>query len=188
MKTSLFIIALISLIFATDTTYTTSEILDYIIQPTTLPGVTVSTRARAGYGTSEFLYEEPQTDLYGGVLVSFDIFSSADRRSQRGAQDQRRAEVLALLAEIKGHLNLSWQLKTQRAAYNERLEWHKERIDLNLEEHSTVYPIEKMLISLTSQIYKEQTEIQRAQLAIASYAGDDWEILFDLVKAWDKVL
>ncbi len=188
MKTRLLVLALFCFGFAQDTTYTTSEILDFIIQPSKSQNVTISTRGRAGYGTSEFLYEEPQTDLYGGVLVSFDIFSSADRRSQRGVQDVRRAEVLALLSEIKGHLNLSWQLKTQRTAYNERLAWHKERIDLNLEEHSTVYPIEKILISLTSQIYKEQSEIQRAQLAIASYAGDNWESLFDVVKAWDKVL
>jgi len=188
MKTSFIILFLIASLWATDTTYTTNQILEYVMQPTTLPSFTVSTRGRAGYGTSEFLYEEPQTDLYGGVLLTFDIYSSADRRARNSVQDQRRAEVLALLAEIKGHLNLSCQFKTQRTAYMERLEWHKERIALNLEEHSTVYPIEKILISLNSNIYKEQTEIQQAQLAVASYAGAQWESLFDIVKAWDKIL
>jgi len=188
MKTSCFILLLVCFIWASDTTYSTNQILEYAIQPSTLPDLTVSTRGRAGYGTSEFLYEEPRTDLYGGVLLTFDILSTADRRKRREVQDGRRAEVLALLTTIKEHLNLAWQYRKQREAYTERLEWHKGRIEFNLEEHSTVYPIERILIDLNSKIYSEQAEIQRAQLAIASYAGGDWESLYSVVQAWDKVL
>ncbi len=188
MKTSCFVFLLSWFIWASDTTYSTTEIIDYILEPTSLPSLTISTRGRAGYGTSEFLYEEPRTDLYGGVLLSFDILSTADKRKREEVQNGRRAEVLALLSTIKEHLNLAWQYRTQREAYSERLDWYKGRIDLNLEEHSVVYPIEKILIDLNAKIYSEQSEIQRAQLAISSYAGDDWETLYSVVKLWDKVL
>ncbi len=61
-------------------------------------------------------------------------------------------------------------------------------VTLNLESHTSTFPIEKIIISLNASIYKEQAEIQRAQLAVASYAGEDWEKLFEVVKAWDKSL
>lgn len=191
MKTSiitLFLLFFTGLVLADDTTYTTNQILDQILQSPTTPDVTLSTRGRAGYGTSEFLYEEPQTDLYGGVLLTFDILSTSDIRKRREAIDSRRSEVLALLSTIKEHLNLSWQYSTQRASYKERLEWHKNRIELNLEEPSVAYPIEKIIIDLNSNIYKEQAEIQRAQLAISAYAGEEWEDLYEMVKLWDRTL
>ncbi len=188
MKTSCFIFLLTCFLWANDTTYSTTEIIEYILEPSSLPNFTISTRGRAGYGTSEFLYEEPRTDLYGGVLLSFDILSTADKRKREEVQNGRRAEVLALLSQIKEHLNLAWQYRTQREAYTERLAWYKERIALNIEEHSVVYPIERILIDLNAKIYSEQSKIQRAQLAISAYAGEEWERLYSVVQAWDKVL
>ena len=191
MKTS--IIALLFLCttystYANDTTYTTIQILDQISKSPTTPDVTLSTRGRAGYGTSEFLYEAPQTDLYGGVLLTFDLLSTSDIRKRREVQDSRRAEVLALLSTIKEHLNISWQYATQRTSYKERLAWHKNRIELNIEEPAVAYPIEKIIIDLNTNIYKEQAEIQRAQLAISAYAGEEWEELYEMVKLWDRTL
>ncbi len=176
-----------TLLAETKAVYSTAKILSFIEQGY-FPEVTLSAVGRGGYGTSELLFETPQTDLYGGVLVKFDIVSSADRKRRQKVEDDQRRAILQELATIKEHLNLSWQYATQRTAYRERLSWYKKRVDKGLESHTALYPIEKIIIDLNAKIYKEQAEIQKAQLAIASYAGKVWTKLYDVVKRWDKKL
>jgi hypothetical protein len=185
---TLLLLLLLSLTHAQDSSYSTSDILKFIDRPTTLPDVRVAARGRGGYGTSELQFEEPSTDLYAGVLLEVDILSSADIRKRREAVNQQRSEILALLSQLKEHLNLSWQYITQRNAYKDRLDVLKGRIEQGLENNDVVYPVEQKVIELNTSIYKEQAEITRAQLAIAAYAGDKWEELYSVVKAWDKVL
>lgn len=185
MKASIYLFLLLSFIYA-DTTFTTNEILNFVEKPTTLPDVRVKAKGRGGYGTSELLFEKPTTDLYGGITLELDILSSADIRKKREVQDSKRKEVLALLSEIKEHFNLSWQYITQRDTYKKRLKWHEKRIKNGIDNNSAVYPVEKALMDLNAKIYHEQAEIERNQLALSSYAGDDWEKLFDVVKKWDR--
>jgi len=185
---SLLLLLYIASIANDTTSYSTEEILAFIAKPVTHPDITISTKGRAGYGTSELLYQEPKTDLYGGVLLTLDILSSADIRKRKEEQDKIRANALSLLTTIEEHLNLTWQYTTQRTAYKERLKWLEKRVELNLEEQSSLYPIEQIIITLNTHIYKEQAEIKRAQLSLASLAGNKWEELFNMVKKWDRKL
>ena len=185
---SLLLLLYIASIANDTTSYSTEEILAFIAKPVTHPDITISTKGRAGYGTSELLYQEPKTDLYGGVLLTLDILSSADIRKRKEEQDKIRANALSLLTTIEEHLNLTWQYSKQRTAYKKRLSWHEKRIKLNLDDHSTIYPIEQVIIDLNTHIYKEQAEIKRAQLSLASLAGDKWEELYEMIQKWDREL
>lgn len=187
MKRSLFIILAALSLFA-DTTYTTQQILTYVEKPTALPDLRVKAKGRGGYGTSELLFNEPTVDLYSGIMLELDLLSSADIRKRKESRDSQRRELLALLSEIKEHFNLSWQYITQRDSYKKRLKWYEKRIKSGIESHSVVYPLEKSIMDLNAKIYHEQAEIERTQLAIATFAGDKWESLFAIVKKWDRKL
>lgn len=186
MKTTSLFLLLTSLLLAD--TSTTLDILLAVANNQRRPDVTISTRARGGYGTSELQIETPKTDLYAGVFLQLDLISTADIRRQTEQNNIIRRKTLALLAEIKSNLELTWQLQRQRKTFQDRMDWHQRRIRDGIENYSAAIPVENKLIEINQRIYTAQANVQAAQLEIASYGGEKWQEVLALVRRWDRQL